>query len=616
MLYCYLDFYLLEAHLNKTILVEGMLKGYIENSLLNAMDVLVKENFLERSSFELAKNSLIAKTKNPQFGDFSINTAMLIAKSEGKSPLQIAQALADKLKADENFSNVSVANPGFVNLSLSDLLLSKAIAGINLQKKDYGKSTLPNKSKILVEFVSANPTGPLHLGHAWGAFIGDAVCRLLKAAGFDVVKEYYVNDTGNQIDTLARTIYKRYQELFGRTITIEKGEYPGGYVIDIAKKLKERDGDIWLDKPEKDWILPLSEFGVECNLTQIKKVLNEINIDYDSWYFESKLHKNNSLDVLIEEYEKKGMLYDAEEPLLDKEKVRRKESKASSFSHMQEGGTFLKTTLFGDEEDRIVKRKDGRYVYFTADLAYHHEKFLRGFDKIINIFGADHAGHVIRMKAAMQALGHDIAKMNFILTQMVKVVRDGKEVKFSKRAGQVYGIDDLVEDIGPDAARFVFLMKSPSSQFELDLDNLTQQNNDNPVFYVQYGHARMATILNKAKQEHGLEIQNNFGAHEQKLLVLPEEREMILAISEFEDTVTRAALSLEPHKIIYFAHGLVKLFHSYFTKYRNDEKIISENKSLTLARLSLVSAVKQTLQNSLLFLGISAPEHMKQSDFN
>lgn len=596
--------------------VEFMIKNQIKNSFYESIKSLIGEKKLDAKALEQVDKFTIARSKNPQFGDFAANIAMLIAREEKKPPREIAELLIEKLKqCSSMFEKIEVAGPGFINLTLSEQSLSAIIPFIVKAGPNYGKSVQEPPQSVLIEFVSANPTGGLHLGHARGAFVGDALARLFEAAGFNVTREFYVNDVGNQVETLARTIHKRYRELFGEKIVIEKNEYPGEYVIDIAQALKELHGDKWLNKKEDEWLLPLAQFGVSYNLALIKRSLSNVAIDIESWFGEHQLHDDGSLTKLFKAYEKRQMLYEAQEAQGTEDKIRRESSKAAQFSHLQEGGWFLKTSLYGDEEDRILRRKDGRFVYLTADLAYHHEKYARGFDILVNVFGGDHSGHIGRIKAGMQALGHDPNKLHFAVVQMVRLLRDGKEVRFSKRAGEVVGLDDLIAEVGPDAARFVFLMRSPSSQFDLDLDILTEQNQDNPVFYVQYGHARMATILKKAADEKGLIVKPaDFGVPEQKSLRLPEERELLLKTTELAEVVKEAALALEPHRVIFYCQDLIKSFHGYFTKYRHSEKIISDDEVKTKARLALVCALKETIHNALSFLGITAPDSMQFAD--
>lgn len=591
-----------------------MIKEQISENIRESIDSLVKLGTLSQEALRLVSTATLAKSKNPTHGDFASNIAMILAKSEQMSPAKLAVSIKDDLqkRGGHIFSKIDVAGPGFINITLSEQALSQVVPHIANRGESFGKTEQKTPKKVLVEYVSANPTGGIHLGHARGAFVGDGIARVLKASGYQVTREFYVNNTGNQVHTLARTIHKRYRELFGEKIEIEKGEYPGEYVKDIARKLKERDGDKWLLKDESCWLLPLTEFGVEYNLLEIKESLKAVGIEFDEWFFEHTLHEDNILDELVKAYEARHMLYEADEPLGADGKVRREESKAAKFSHLQEGGLFLRTSQFGDDEDRIIKRRDGRFVYLTADLAYHREKFLRGYDMLIDVLGADHAGHVGRIKAGMQALGLDIERLKFVMVQMMRLIKGGTEVRFSKRAGQVLGLDDLISEVGPDVARFVFLMRSGNSQFDLDIDLVTKSSSDNPVFYVQYGHARMATILAKAK-DISFDAKS-FGIKEQALLNLPEERELLLRVSELDEVVRDAALHFEPHRLIYFCQDLIKIFHGYFTKYRHSEKIISDDLDKTKARLSMILVLKQAIFNALSILGISAPERMELAE--
>lgn len=589
-----------------------MIKQHLEKSLHTAIDSLVEGGVFNKEAVDALSAMAISRSKDRKFGDFALNIALILAKSQKKPPQEVARILQQELAKDQRtYEHVEIAGPGFLNVTLSDEVLSKVISHVATLGISYGKWPKNNK-KALVEFVSANPTGGLHLGHARGAFMGDAVARVLEAAGYDVVREFYINDCGNQIETLARTIHKRYRELFGESITIEPGEYPGEYVIDIARALRDLHKDRWLYEPESVWLKPISQFGIDYNLSLIRRSLDRVDIHFDSWFSEQTLHTDGHLDRLLKVYHDRNMLYDAVVAEGVEGKVRREESKASKYAHLQEGGLFLRTKQYGDDEDRIVQRKDGRFVYLTADLAYHHEKYERGFDLIIDVLGGDHAGHMARIKAGMAALGHDPEKLKFVIVQIVRLLKGGSEVRFSKRSGQVVGLDDLIDEVGQDVARFVFLMRSANAQFDLDIDVVTKNSQDNPVYYVQYGHARMATLLNKACQEHGIEIDaQRFDAALQKLLILPEERELVLRVSELDEVVQEAANVLEPHKLIYFCHELIKIFHTYFTKYRSSEKMISSDKEKTEARLALVFAVKQSIFNALNILGISAPDYME-----
>lgn len=588
-----------------------MIKEELLSDIKGAVKNLVLKDILPKESMELIEKSSLSTPKNPKLGDFFSNAALVLGQGLKKNPLQISVLLKEEiLKTSRYFKKIEVASAGFINFTLNDEALLLIIKNIINLKEEYGKTIQENPKNILIEFVSANPTGGLHLGHARPAFMGDAVARLLKAAGFLVTKEFYVNDAGNQVEVLARTIYKRYLELYHEKIEILPNEYPSEQIIDIAKALKAQDGDKWLNQPEHVWLKEFIKFGVDFNLSLIKDSLDRVSIKMDKWFYEKTLYKNGALEELIKAYKNKGMVYEAQKAQGQEEKIRREESKASKFSHLQEGGLFLKTSLYGDDEDRIIQRKDGRFVYLAADLAYHKEKFERGFDLLINVFGADHSGHVARISAGMQALGYEKEKLKFILVQIVRLLKDGQEVKLSKRRGEVTSLDDLVLEIGSDAARFIFLMRSHESQFDFDIKSVLSKTQDNPVFYIQYGHARMATILKKAQDKIDFDP-NKHDINDQVLLSLPEERQLILKVLELPYVIREAANHFEPHRLIFYCQEIIKIFHSYFTKYRHSEKIITDDIKKTGARLVLIYVLKQTLHNALTMIGISAPDYME-----
>ena len=540
--------------------------------------------------------------KNPDHGDYACNIAMILTKLLGLSPREIAQKITQNLKdPDGVIQAAEIAGPGFINLRVSNSALHKVIPEILAQGANYGLHP-KNNQKVLVEFVSANPTGPMHLGHARPAFLGDAVSRLLKAAGYDVTREFYINDAGNQIQILGRSVYARYCQLFGQKIELIKDAYPGEYVIKIAEKLRELDGNQWLDR--EDYLPRCIEIGIAENLKNIEETLLSADIEFDSWYSEQSLHDKDAISKLIADYRSRDMLYEAEQAVGTENKIRREESKSAQYTHQQEGGTFLKTSQFGDEEDRIILRKNGTPVYLVADIAYHQDKFARGFDRLIDVFGADHSGHVPRMRACMRALGLDDKKLDFLLVQIVRMLKDGQEFKISKRSGQIIELAEFIEDVGVDVARVVFLMRSANTQFDFDLDLALKKSSDNPVFYLQYGHARMATILSKAKFE-------SVNTQILSRLKLPEERNMLKKMAAYPEIILSAAKNLEPHRVLFYCHDLIGEFHAYFTQYRHTERIISDDFELTQARLGLVTALKQTLYNALSVLGISAPEYME-----
>lgn len=586
-----------------------MLENHIKQCIESALKTL-------NVSIPQGADFSVTLPKNSEHGDFATNAALVLSKAANQPPRALAEAIRQKLIEDtETFVSAEVAGPGFINLRLTPHAVQRVVPQILEAAASYGSHKSSHPKKVLVEFVSANPTGPIHLGHARGTFLGDAIARLLRAAGNDVTTEFYINDVGNQVRTLGRSVFLRYKELFGETIELGSGEYPGAYIIDIARRLKEQDGDKWRHVPEEQAVEHCMHFAIAENLKGIKASLAAAKVDFDSWYSEATLHARHLPEQLIEEYKRRDMVYEAEASAGTEEKVRREESKAAKYAHQQLGGLFLKTSLFGDEEDRILLRKNGDPVYLVADLAYHREKYQRGFDQMINVFGADHANHVQRLKAGMSALGLDASKLCCVTVQIVRMIRAGKEVRFSKRSGEVELLTDLLEEVGSDVARFVFLMRAANSQFDFDLDLALKQSSDNPVFYVQYGHARMATLLKRAAAE-GKPFQGVAALTPEILarLTLPEERTMIKKVAAYPGVVLSAAQTLEPHRVLYFCQELIAEFHSYFSKYRSSQRIISDDNQLTTARLALVSALKLTLFNALTMLGISAPESMYQED--
>jgi arginyl-tRNA synthetase len=575
-------------------------------------------------SFETIPNYAVELPKNLEHGDWACNVAMVMSKTVGKKPTDLADAIVQNL-VDRHSSVVSVekAGPGFLNFRLKDVVFQRVVTEVLKAGVQFGRR-MPKSTgrKVMVEFVSANPTGPVHIGHARGAFMGDAIARLLDAAGHDVTREFYINDFGKQVETLGRTVYKRYREQFGETISLVEGEYPAEYVIDIAKTWKAEVGDSFLHKAEAEWLPAAIEVGTRENLKAIKSTLAKANISHDVFFSEASLHASGAVRSIVDVYKGRGVTYEATEGKRkdNKEKVRDAESKASKYADRQLGGTFLMTatwqdekgkTPLKDEEDRIILRADGTPVYLTADLAYHKAKFDRGFDLAIDVFGADHAGHVPRIQSGMHLLGIDPKKLEFVLVQIVRITRGGEEVKVSKRKGTLFELSDLIDEAGADVCRFIFLMKTREAQFDFDLDAVTKQSKDNPVFYFQYGHARCASILKKATEK-GVSFigaERLTDAHLARL-VLPEEKMMLKKISQLPDVVASAAERLEPHHVLYYCQELIGDFHAYYTQYKSDP-IISDDAEKTQGRLALVAALKQTLQSAFKILGIDAPEHME-----
>jgi arginyl-tRNA synthetase len=572
-------------------------------------------------AFEAIPNYVVEAPKNPEHGDWSCNVCMVMAKAAGKKPPELADLLIKGLVDPQGIVvSIEKAGPGFLNLKLKDSVFQAVAREVLQHGETFGRQKPKSTGKkVMVEFVSANPTGPVHIGHARGAFMGDAIARLLDAAGHDVTREFYINDFGKQVETLARTVYKRYQQLFGAKVELAEGEYPAEYVVDIAKAWQAEDGDKWLGKPEAEWFARALEVGIRENLKAIRSTLAMANISHDVFFSEASLHAAGKVRSIVDVYKARGVTYEATEGKRREkgDKVRDADSKAAKFADQQHGGTFLQTATYQengkyvlkDEEDRIILRADGTPVYLTADLAYHKEKFDRGYDLMVDVFGADHAGHVPRIQSGMALLGFDQKKLQFVLVQIVRIVRGGEEVKVSKRKGTLFELAELIEEAGADVCRFIFLMKTANAQFDFDLDAVQKQSKDNPVFYFQYGHARCASILKKAIEK-GVPFSGNPTDAQLARLTLPEEKLMLKKLSMLPDVVQGAADKLEPHHVLYFCQELISDFHSYYTKYRSDP-IISDDVEKTQGRLALVAALKQTLKSAFGILGINAPEHME-----
>jgi arginyl-tRNA synthetase len=563
----------------------------------------------------------VASPRHQDHGDWSCNVAMLLSRSEGKKPQAIARLIVDNLvDADGVVAKADVAGPGFVNIWVTPWSVQQVVREILAAGDAFGRQPAGSTGKrINVEFVSANPTGPIHVGHARGAFVGDGIARVLEAAGHQVTREFYINDFGNQVTTLGRTVYKRYKELRGESVVLAEGEYPAAYVIDIARTWNAEVGDRYVDAPESEWLPAAVAIAIQENLKGIRSTLAKAGIRHDIFFSEASLHSSGKVREIVERYRQRGVTYEAAQGLRreEGEKVRSEDSKAAQYGERQKGGTFLRTATYEgagksavrDDEDRVILRADGTPVYLTADLAYHCDKIQRGYDTIVDVWGADHSGHVPRIGAGVVLLGEDPAKLKFVLVQMVRITRGGQEVTISKRRGTVFELSDLIEEAGPDVCRFLFLVKTRDAQFDFDLELIKQQSRENPVFYFQYGHARCASILLKAESR-GVPFQPEAltDAALQRL-VLPEELAILKKASQLPDMVAVAAENLEPHLVLYFCQELIGDFHSYYTRYKADP-VISDDLEKSQGRLALVAAVKRTLQNAFNILGIEAPDRM------
>lgn len=542
---------------------------------------VIKQSVNEAFSLEVEDQMvMVERPRDPKMGDYSTNIAMRLAKSLHKKPVDIANELLEVLKKNlTEASEVSVAGPGFINFKINESALSACINQIIDAGKDYGKSEFGKHEKLLVEYVSANPTGDLHCGHARGAAWGDALCRILNEAGFDVTREYYVNDAGNQIDMLAESMYSRYCELFGVEYPLPENGYHAQDIVEVAKKIKELDGDKWLNKDRSEWVEYFKDEGIEMKLDAIRKDLDLFRVHFDSWMHERFFYQDNAarINQCIESLKQKGLTYE------------------------KDGALWFQSTKFGDDKDRVLKKNTGLLTYLTPDIANHVYKFERGYDTLINLWGADHHSYVKRMKCSLEALGYNPDKMLVDLIQMVRMVSNGEEVKMSKRTGNAITIRELCEDVGVDAARWFFVSKELNTQMDFDMDLAKQKNNDNPVYYVQYAYTRMYNILHKEGTP-AFEKKDSY-----TLLTDPKEIALLKQISEFPKKVEDAAKFRAVNRICQYCHDLAKAFHSYYNSCRVSDPAYPE---LTNERLGLVNACMVTMANALDLIGVSAPEKM------
>lgn len=542
---------------------------------------VIKQSVNEAFSLEVEDQMvMVERPRDPKMGDYSTNIAMRLAKSLHKKPVDIANELIEVLKKNlTEASEVSVAGPGFINFKINESALSACINQIIDAGKDYGKSEFGKHEKLLVEYVSANPTGDLHCGHARGAAWGDALCRILSKAGFDVTREYYVNDAGNQIDMLAESMYSRYCELFGVEYPLPENGYHAQDIVEVAKKIKELDGDKWLNKDRSEWVEYFKDEGIEMKLDAIRKDLDLFRVHFDSWMHERFFYQDNAarINQCIESLKQKGLTYE------------------------KDGALWFQSTKFGDDKDRVLKKNTGLLTYLTPDIANHVYKFERGYDTLINLWGADHHSYVKRMKCSLEALGYNSDKMLVDLIQMVRMVSNGEEVKMSKRTGNAITIRELCEDVGVDAARWFFVSKELNTQMDFDMDLAKQKNNDNPVYYVQYAYTRMYNILHKEGTP-AFEKKDSY-----TLLTDPKEIALLKQISEFPKKVEDAAKFRAVNRICQYCHDLAKAFHSYYNSCRVSDPA---NPELTNERLGLVNACMVTMANALDLIGVSAPEKM------
>ena len=524
----------------------------------------------------------VTETKIQTHGDYSTNIAMLLASSQKTNPREIAAKIIEHIKDKENlFEKIEIAGPGFINFFINNTAWHPILGEIHKKGDQYGATNIGKGQKIQVEFVSANPTGPLHIGHGRGAAIGDTISNILLYCGYNVLKEYYVNDSGKQINTLGLSVYLRYKELFGKKIDFPDDCYQGEYIYDLAKEIKEIKNQDFLNGIDEDNIKFCAKFAANKIKNNIDNDLKLFGINIDNWFSEQSLYDSNSVNNNLNDLIDKGIVY------------------------KKDGAFWFKTSTFGDEKDRVVIRSNGETTYFASDIAYHKNKFQRGFEKVINIWGADHHGYIPRVEAAVEALGFSKKNLKIIIVQFVSLMRNNTPVAMSTRSGEFITLNDVITEVGRDAARFIFLTRRYDNTLDFDLELAKKQNNDNPVYYVQYVHARISSIIKKAKKD-GLFIIKNVENHLSDKLNEPQEIELIKILSRYPEVICACAEFLEPHRITFYLMNLASCFHSYYNKH----KVLSDDKEITICRLYLILAVKQVINNGLKLLGVSAPEEM------
>lgn len=587
------------------------MKQIVVTLLEQAIESLLKTHAL--GNLDHAPEISVERTRDPSHGDFASNIALMLAKPARMKPRDIAQAIVMALPHHDSIERIEIAGPGFINFQLRQNAFHSALKNVFLAGDDYGRSTVGANRAVQVEFVSANPTGPLHVGHGRGAAYGAVVADLLALAGFRVHREYYINDAGRQMDILAASVWLRYLEGYGEKLTFPSNGYKGEYVLPISESLKSMHGDAFrrsaaqamtdlpADEPQGgdkeahiDAIVERAktllgtedyrkvfDHGLGMIIADIKQDLSEFGVTYDEWFSERSLADNGSVDQLIERLKKSGHAFE------------------------KDGALWFRSTDFGDEKDRVVVRDNGQKTYFASDIAYHANKIARGYDQIIDIWGADHHGYIPRVKAALSALGDDPNKLEVLLVQFAILYRGGQKAQMSTRSGEFVTLRQLRHEVGNDAARFFYVMRKCEQHLDFDLDLAKSQSNDNPVYYIQYAHARVCSVFRELTEKGFTWDQANGEKHLQ-LLHEPHEQALFQMISRFPEVIEVAALNREPHQIAHYLRELANGLHTYY----NAHKFIVEDAALRNARLTLVAATKQIIANGLRLLGVSAPQSM------
>ena len=550
--------------------VKGLIKEEIQAAVLKA----------ELATEEQIPNVVLESPKDKTNGDFSTNMAMQLARVAKKAPRMIAEELVANFdKAKASIEKIEIAGPGFINFYMDNSYLTDLIPTIVNAGEAYGETNTGKGEKVQVEFVSANPTGDLHLGHARGAAVGDTLCNLLAKAGYDVSREYYINDAGNQIHNLALSVEARYMQALGLDKEMPEDGYHGADIIGIGKRLAEEFGDRYAKADAEESYEFYRSYGLKYELAKLQKDLESFRVKFDVWFSETSLYKNGKIDAALTVLKERDEIFE------------------------EGGATWFRSMTYGDDKNRVLIKNDGSYTYLTPDIAYHRDKLERGFDKLINIWGADHHGYIPRMKAAIQALGYDKETLEVEIIQMVQLYQNGEKMKMSKRTGKAVTLRELMEEVGVDAMRYFFAMRSGDSHLDFDMDLAVSKSNENPVYYAQYAHARVCSILRQG-EELGLATGGDVNY---KLVTSEKEVELLKKLGEFPAVVADAAQKRLPHRITNYAFELAATLHSFY----NAEKVLNQdNLELSKARYELMKAVRTTLQNALAIVGVSAPEKM------
>ena len=574
----------------------------LKNKVISAVEVLEKQEIL---SSGLNKSLItIEKPKDESFGELSTNVSMVLAKDAGIRPRDLAVKIVDILKEDEMISSADIAGPGFINFRLYKKIWIKLVKKILEDGEKFGFRNIGENKKVNIEFVSANPTGPLHVGHTRGAIFGDVLANLLSNVGFVVTREYYINDAGTQIDSLARSAHSRYQEALGKEYNATENEYPGDYLKTVGQKLKEEFGEKLISVSDNNNLEKIKEYTVKIMIDEIKKDLSDLGVFMDSFVSESSLYKDGKVQEAIDHLTRSGLIYKG---VLEKPKG------SEDPDWVEREQDLFKSTMFGDDLDRPIKKIDGSWTYFAPDIAYHYDKIKRDYDEIIDIFGADHSGYTARMKAIVKALSEGKKDLKIKLCQLVKLYKDGRPVKMSKRAGTYITLGDLLNEVGKDSVRFLFLMRKNDAPLDFDFTKAIEQTKDNPVFYVQYANARICSILKRAKSLNIIINDEFLSTSDLNKLSTESEVSIIRKLSEWPNVIFFSVSRYEPHRIAFYLNELAQLFHSLQSLGKIDHSmkfLIEGDIQLTIARIALIRSIQIIIISGLKILGVKPIDEM------